>query len=123
MASEEIYLTRESAERIANAVRVIEKMPRLSDKGRYPPRITSPAMAFKVTTQLSAATSQLAPGHGVGTMLDFDPSTGDLSVGTVTGVKIWSLCEVTIGVGSTVQCLSMYGQWWYDVTQCPNGGT
>jgi hypothetical protein len=119
----DVVMSPETARRVASAVKKVERMLVNSPRGMSRQLAVTPAMAFKVTTAIGAATTQLAPGQGKGTLLNFNDTTGLFTLSTQTNILIWSLSEIGITVGSTVQCVSMYGQWFYDVTMCSNGAS
>lgn len=76
---------------------------------------------FKVTTQITAASSTVA-GQGLATAMYFDPVAGTWSASTNgTGITIYSNVKVKIIVNSLIICLNVDGLWWYVVTDCANG--
>jgi hypothetical protein len=120
-----IYLTADSAGRVARVVRTVERMPISKARGPSRQLAITPTMTFVVTTLITAATSQIKPGKGFATMCDFDLDTEELEPLTdaqFLGIRIYSLSQsATISVGSSIQCNWQYGCWWYCVTECLNG--
>jgi hypothetical protein len=116
-----VMLSREAARTLSEMVREYQARVRgIVPRGKGG-SILEFAKTFQVTTAIQAATAQDTPGTGQGTMRYFDPTTGKFLATANTGIAIWNLTHSTIAVGAIVQCISMDGEWFVDVTDCSNG--
>jgi hypothetical protein len=124
---EPIYLTRDSARRVANAVRAVERMPRATTEGKSIPLIDLPCY-YAIVTELIGAGDLSAKklGSGKGKLQLIKPAM-------VSGVMTYPYVDWpgqepvvilnggpdTIAVGRLIQIKIINGYFNVDVDYCP----